>query len=367
MEELHIIQAKEIFYMDDGFISKKNAPQDYSFSIPEPDILGVLSDTRWVVEHATHVSINKEQVEHVSPLLLSYYSPTPEPFWYERFHFHDGTERTVNWLLVLDALNFCFWAEQGKPRWRIDYQGEILDGYWAEAASLTRAVEEGFTLWDAEYLSAMSRKDLAYIFRPVRNADGSTGEMIPLFEARLAHVHEVGRVLHERYDGQFAKAIAKANGSAISLVLLLGKDFSSFHDIAVYHGREIRFLKRAQICVADLYGAFGGKLWGAFSDLDQLTIFADYKLPQVLHHYSVLEYTSELAQRIDNQELLQSGGEEEVELRAATIWACEFLKREMSRLYGQTITAVEVDQLLWFLGQNSAEMRPYHRVRTIYY
>jgi hypothetical protein len=367
MEELPIIQAKEIFYMHDGLTSKKSASQDYSISILESDILGVLSDTRGVVEHATHVSINKEQVEHVSPLLLSHYSPTPEPFWYERFHFHDGTERTVNWLLLLDALNFCFWAEKGKPRWRIDYHGELLDGYWAEAASLTRAVEEGFALWDAEYLSTMSREDLAYIFRPVGSTDGSAGEMIPLFDARLAHVHEVGHILKERYDGQFAKAIENAHGSAIRLVLLLEEDFSSFRDIAVYRSRNISFLKRAQICVADLHGAFGGKSWGAFTDLNQLTIFADYKLPQVLRHYGVLEYSSELAQCIDNQELLQSCGEEEVELRAATIWACELLRREMSQLSGQSITAVEIDQLLWFLGQNSAAMRPYHRTRTIYY
>jgi hypothetical protein len=107
-------------------------------------------------------------------------------------------------LLVLDALNFCFWAEKDQPRWRIDYHGEMLDGYWAEAASLTRAVEEGIALWDAEYLSTMRLEDLAYVFRSTPVADGLAGEMIPLFDARLAHVHEVGRVLLERYDGQFA-------------------------------------------------------------------------------------------------------------------------------------------------------------------
>ena len=352
--------------MVEDFI-EKNTVHDVLYPITETDKLGVLSTTLWVVEHASHVWINKEQVEHVSPLLLSHYSPTPEPVWYERFHYYDGTERTVNWLLVLDALNFCFWGEKGKHRWRIDYQGEILDGYWAEAASLTRAVEEGFALWDADYLSSTSREDLAYMFRPVRDADGSAGEMIPLFDARLAHVHDVGRVLKERYDGQFAHLIEQAKGSAINLALLLAQEFPSFRDIAVYRGSDIRFLKRAQICVADLYGAFGGKRWGAFTDLDQLTIFADYKLPQVLRHHGVLEYAPELAQHIDNQELLQPGGEEEVELRAATIWACELLRREMSCLSGQTITAVELDQLLWFLGQNAAEMRPYHRSRTIYY
>ncbi len=346
---------------------KNDSNKDNPYTLIEPDDLGVLSSTRWVVERARHVWINRDSIQRVGSELLSKYTPTAEPVWYERYHFFDGTERTVNWLLVLDALNFCFWAEKGQPRWRIDYHGEILDGYWAEAASLTRAVEEGIALWDAEYLCSMSREDLAYISRSVPAADGSAGEMIPLFDERLANVHEVGRVLLERYDGQFTRAIEHAGRSAIKLTLLLAQDFSSFRDVAVYRGHEVRFFKRAQICVADLYGAFRSKRWGTFTDLEKLTIFADYKLPQVLRHNSVLEYDPGFAERVDNQELLEAGGEEEVELRAATVWVCELLRREMSRLFGRTVTAVEVDLLLWYLGQNSSNMLPYHRTRTIYY
>ncbi len=191
------------------------------YMLLEPDELGVLGSTRWVVEQAKHVQINRDHVRDACSAFLKRYSPATEATWYERFHFYDGTERTVNWLLVLDALNFCFWAEKGQPRWRIDYHGEILDGYWAEAAALTRAVEEGIALWDAGYLSTMSREDLAYIFRGVQSADGAAGEMIPLFEQRLEHVHEVGRVLLERYDGQFAHAVKQAEGSAVKLTLLL--------------------------------------------------------------------------------------------------------------------------------------------------
>jgi len=350
-----------------GGLIKNDTSKDNPYTLTEPDTLGVLRSTSWVVEHARHAWINRDKVAHVSAQLLAKYAPTIEPVWYDRFHFHDGSERTVNWLLLLDALNFCFWAEKDQPRWRIDYHGEVLNGYWAEAAALTRAVEEGIALWDAGYLSTMSREDLANILRSIPAAVGSDGEMIPLFDARLAHVHEVGRVLAERYAGQFAHTVEKAEGSAVNLALLLVQDFSSFRDVAIYQGHEVRFFKRAQICVADLYGAFGGKHWGAFTDLDKLTIFADYKLPQVLRHYGVLEYEPLLAERVDNQELLQPGGEEEVELRAATIWACELVRREMSRISGQAITAVEVDQLLWYLGQNSSEMHPYHRIRTIFY
>jgi len=175
-------------------------------------------------------------------------------------------------------------------------------------------------LWDASYLSNIGEKDLAYIFR---------GEYtIPLFEQRLHNLREVGHVLLEKYDGQFIHAIEQANSNAVELTLLLARDFSSFNDVVLYRNRLVCFYKRPHICVADLYGAFGGKSWGAFTDMDQLTIFADYKLPQVLRHYGVLEYHPSLAQHIDAQELLEAGSEE-VELRAATVWACELLRREM--------------------------------------
>jgi hypothetical protein len=137
--------------------------------------------------------------------------------------------------------------------------------------------------------------------------------------------------------------------------------------VATYDSREVRFLKRAQICVADLHSAFAGQSWGAFIDLDQLTIFADYKLPQVLRYHGALVYAPELAARVDQQEELVPGSAEEVEIRAATIWACELLRRAAARLSTQAPTAVEIDQWLWHLGQDASDMQPYHRVRTVFY
>src|SRR5262249_18600340 len=155
--------------------------------------------------------------------------------------------------------------------------------------------------------------------------------------------------------------------SGVALVLALAEAFPSFHDVALYENQEVRFFKRAQICVADLSSAFQGQLWGEFIDLDQLTIFADYKLPQVLRHYGALVYDSALAQQIDEQRLLISGSKEEVEIRSATIWASELLRREIASLVKPAVTAAEIDQLLWHLGQDATAMQPYHRAYTIYY
>jgi hypothetical protein len=278
--------------------------------------------------------------------------------WYDQYHFYDGSERTVNWLLLLDALNFCFWAEPGQSRWTIDYEEKQLNGYWAEAAALKRAVVEGIPLWDATYLSSISEETMAAIFR----GNGT----IPLFGERVQNTREVGQVLLAHFEGQFARAIEQVGNDAVQLVQLLVSYFPSFRDSAIYREQDVHFFKRAQICVADIAGSFQGKQWGAFSHLEQLTAFADYKLPQVLRHAHVIEYEPALAARIDRQELLPAGGEEEIEIRAATIWACELLRQELQQ-HGFTQNALEVDQRIWIEGQNSAHMQPYHRTRTRYY
>lgn len=338
-----------------------DSDEEETYFLEASDHLGVLSSTREVVEQGEQVWVNIDRVQLLASQWMQQEGDpltNASPTWYERYHFNDHTERTVNWIVVLDAMNFCFWAEKKQARWTIEYQGETLNGYLAEAAALTRAVEEKIPLWDAHYLSNMTAKDLAHIFR---------GEQtIPLFEQRLQHVQEVGQILLERFDGQFIHAIEQAEGNAVKLALLLATYFPSFNDVTSYRNRVVRFYKRAQICVADIHGAFGGKDWGAFSDFDQLTAFADYKVPQVLRHFGILEYHPMLAERIDNQELLTAGSEEEIELRAATIWGCELLRREMAR-QGGVLTASEIDLRLWLLGQHSTDMRPYHQTRTIYY
>ena len=359
-----------------------------AYHLTVPDQLGVLSSTRPVVESGEFVWINPERLDALQAHLLAFSTrahaldtggqaavlPAPTLTWDTQYHFFDGTERTVNWLLLLDALNFCFWAEKDQPRWGIEYEGQTLNGYWAEAAALTQAVKEGYPLWDARYLREISSADLAQIFRGAPPLEGtgaihltSTEAPIPLFEQRLANTREVGRVLLEQFEGQFARAIEQAGRSAVSLALLLVERFPSFHDIATFREHEVRFFKRAQICVADLYSAFGGEQWGAFTDIDRLTIFADYKLPQLLRHFGVLEYDPLLAKRIDGFELLTSGSEEEIEIRAATIWACELLRQRMSTSGRAPVTAAEIDQQLWLLSQEITDMRPYHRTRTIYY
>lgn len=69
------------------------------------------------------------------------------------------------------------------------------------------------------------------------------------------------------------------------------------------------FLKRAQILIGDLWSCFSGQGIGKFTDIDEITAFADYRqvhiinllifmrcrIPQVLAYYGVLHYDANLS------------------------------------------------------------------------
>jgi hypothetical protein len=331
-----------------------------SLTLSTSDPLGVLSSTLPVVQRARQVRLDLASIEALAARWAR--EGWHAPAWDAALHFNDGTERTLNWMLLTDAMNFCFWAEANQPRWTVEYRGQTYDGYLAEAASLMRAIDEGRPLWDAAYLADLSAAELHTIFRPTPGAPD-----IPLFAERLANARETGRVLLETYGGQFAHAIEAAGSNAIALVQRIVQDFPSFNDIAWYDGAEVRLYKRAQICAADIHGIFGGQRWGDLGDLDHLTIFADYKLPQLLRREGILAYAPDLAARIDRLDLLPAGSQEEVEIRAATVWAGELLRRALARR-GIQARASEIDYHLWLLSQaKSPQDRPYHRTRTIYY
>lgn len=317
----------------------------------------VLASTRFVVENARFVTIDRERVSAVARELAARQPPAVA---YDCTRHVCGTEPWVaNFVLVLDTLNFSFWPDPGQPRWRIRYHGETVDGYWALVAALRRALDEGIPLTNAAYLADLSDAAVAEILR----GDGT----IPLLAERAAVLRETGGVLGDRYGGQFVNAIEQAHGDALELTRLLADDFRSFRDVASYGGHTIHLYKRAQLCCSDLYGASGGEAWGNLANLEGLTAFADYKVPQILRQLGILVYTDALARTIEARVPVPPGSEPEVEIRAATIWGVEFLRQELTRR-GLPLRAFEIDWLLWELAQTLPfDRQPYHLTRTIFY
>lgn len=332
-----------------------------------PDPLGVLASTLPIVQAGQHVRIDEGAIERIADQIATSSALAAAAAWTDDLHFRDGSWRTAGWVLVLDALNFCFWSTHPNPnhRWRVEYRGELYDGYWALAAALRRAIDEGRPIWDPSYLVGLAARDVAHLLRPY---DVEMPE-IPLFPARVTNLHELGQGLLATFPNgnPVIQLIEETERSAASLVMRVATLFPSFNDQTIVDGTPVRFFKRAQILAADLHGAFGGEGLGAFDDLEILTAFADYKVPQVLRRFGVLVYDDALATTVDNRTLIAAGSPEEVAIRAATVWGCELIRRALVAR-GKPLRAFEIDWALWLAGQSlPPDERPYHRTLTLYY
>jgi hypothetical protein len=317
----------------------------------------VLETVKNVVESSRYVQIDREALKKFSHELAARGIPTPA--WDADHHFKGSDEETVAYLLVVDAVNFCFWPPAGEQKWEISYKGRRYSGYYGLAVSIKKALGSHIPLTEPSFLASLTLEELKKMF-------AGTG-VLQLEKQRLRNLREMGRVLLDRHGGRASELVAAAEGSALKLVRKLAADFSSFRDQATYGGQKIFFYKRAQLFASDLHGALGGKGLGSFSDMEELTAFADYKLPQVLRHVGALTYSRGLAEKVDLMTPLEPESEEEIEIRANTVWAVELICQEMKRL-GKEARASEIDWLLWNLGQDDEfRAKPYHRTVTMFY
>ncbi|MBI5398097.1 hypothetical protein HZB03_01415 [Candidatus Woesearchaeota archaeon] len=190
---------------------------------------------------------------------------------------------------------------------------------------------------------------------------------IPLLDERLKVLNEVGSVLTRRYDADFGNFVECANGDALRLLNMIVTQFPSFNDVSMYIGKKVYFWKRAQLLVGDIFQAFDARGYGDLKNVGQLTTCADYKLPQVLRRLGILEYSKDLASRIDKKIAIPKDSEKEVEIRANTIWAVEFIKQKIQERIPD-IDSLHVNDHLWLAGQvKSPNDKPYHLTRTTFY
>lgn len=317
----------------------------------------VLRSTHFVMKQSRQVHIDEGALSLFSKKLLT--RELDPPYWDCYYHYCGATEDTVAYLLVLDTLNFCFWTLPGGKRWEREFHSKKVSGYYGLAAALKQALESGVPLDKAEYLAEVTSKTL-------RDMLGGSGRL-PLFGERVKALNELGRMLTTQYSGHAVHMVEQAGKSAVTLARLLAAKLSSFRDVASYKGREVFFYKRAQIFASDLYGALNGKHWAGFGDMDKLTAFADYKLPQVLRHLGILKYDRTLSSQIDQHVLIEAGSTQEIEIRASTVWAVERLRQLLTK-GGKPIWASQIDWMLWNLGQQDRyRARPYHKTLTVFY
>ncbi|XP_066113080.1 queuosine 5'-phosphate N-glycosylase/hydrolase isoform X2 [Saccopteryx bilineata] len=201
-------------------------------------------------------------------------------------------EAAVNWVFVADTLNFSFWSEHEEHKCLVRYKGKTYSGYWSLCAAINRALDEGIPITSASYYATVTLDQVRHILR------SDTEVPMPLLEERHQILNETGKILLDKFEGSFLNCVRKSEKSAQRLMHLVVESFPSYRDVTKFEGKNISFYKRAQILVADTWSVLEGKGDGCFKDIASITMFADYRLPQVLAHLGALKYSDELLKKL---------------------------------------------------------------------
>jgi hypothetical protein len=286
-----------------------------------------------VREHCAAVVAGARHVR-IDVTALSTLAPGPAPGLDAVQHFREGSpEAVARWVLVWDAINFgSGWFPTLRKR-------PGRSGSVSITLALTEHARARGGPWTASELRALTAGEVARVL-----GQDPGHELMALYARAL---NDLGGWLGHR---SALDAVAEAGGSAAALAAALAAAMPFYADRGFY--------KRAQITPNDL--ALAGV--ASFADLDRLTIFADNLVPHVLRVDGVLAYSPALAARIDAGELLPAGSEEEREIRAAALHACEELARRLG------VPPRELDGALWSRGQLPRyKAVPRHRTRTTFY
>jgi hypothetical protein len=289
-------------------------------------VLGTLAP---VVGSARHVRLDEDRIRDVANWMAYEELPWPDFRSPLQPDGPDGNDAdAMDFIFLTSTINFAFTDFGKHVMFKVDYAGEERSDSDAMVACLKRAFDRGVPILEGGYLAGIRREELEEIFR---------GNIVmPMLEERLAIFHEVGRVLKERYQGRFHHFVQEgpkqlyAQGKGVLERLLA--EFPSFRDESDYRGHRVSFQKRAQLLFWNLHARFREGGFFRLEDPEKLTVFADYIVPVALRLFRITTYSEELENAINRRQLLPVHSEEEVEIRAFTLWGMHLLTRAINAL-----------------------------------
>lgn len=307
-----------------------------------------------VCENARWVAIDTERLIAFADRLQVY--GLPELGHTVEHHYLDHGEDTLAYFLILDSINF------GSGYFPYLKKETGFSGYFTIAHGLKKYFET-FGVPGARLLEELNVEACATMLGGQDISCPHMRELMFLFSRAL---QELGRFVNSNFGGRYIGLLENARSAQDVVTKLI--QMPMFRDIPYYGNIKVPFLKRAQIFLQDAKLALPDHELTNLEGIDNLTIFADNVVPFVLEAEGILKYHPWLSQRISREELIAYGSCEEIEMRAASIFACEVIANVISDEY-RRMSVRELDFHIWNRGQQlkGTTDKKRHRTRCVYY
>ena len=310
----------------------------------------VLETSKFVVDRAKHVKINYSKTKQLIDELLKFdniHYLTKVP--YEIYDMN--TRDIINFLLIYDSINFSFW---GNPKWTIDANGKTLDGGIALLHCIFNLFNGRDSITVYQQLENITLEEFKNILKG--NIE------IPLLKERYEIVTSIAKIVNAKMNGSFYDSIKDVNTDQEVLNTIIS-NFSSFDDTRTYDGKTIYFYKLAQLLTSDILHVIEVKEQRNVNYFNLLGC-ADYKIPQVMQGFGILEYDAELSLLLETKTEIEENSEYEVEIRASMIVVIDYIYEQINK----KIDRIDINDFIWSKGQDKTKKcMPYHLTRTSNY
>lgn len=310
----------------------------------------VLKTSEFVVNNAKHVKINYDKANILIEELLRFdnvHYLTKVPYGV----YDMNTRDIINFLLIYDSIDFSFW---GNPKWTIDVNGKNLDGGIALLHCIFNLFNGRDSIDVYQQLENMTLGEFKDILK------GNTD--IPLLEERYKIVTGIAKIVNSKMNGSFYDSIKDMNTDQAVFKTIIS-NFSSFEDTRTYDGKTIYFYKLAQLLTSDILHVIEIK---EQRDVNYSNLLgcADYKIPQVMQEFGILEYDTELSSLLETKTEIEENSEYEVEIRASMIVVINYIYEQIDK----SIDRMDINDFIWSKGQDKTKRyKPYHLTRTTSY
>ena len=341
-----------------------NLPVASSYSTlrwPNPISSPVLDSLRPAIEGSGDVRTHTDKIVEVAGWMA--YEELPLPEFVLPFGIGKDPSQAIDFILVSDAIDFAFTEFSTHVKFRADYAGRHWSDSEALFACMKRGLDAGIPLLEGAYLARVTRADLERIFRG--NIE------LPMLDERVEILHQIGRVLEERYGGHFYNFVRGASprcyDNGQGLVEKLVAEFPRFNDVSRYNGREVKFYKLAQLGVWMLYSALHSSGHFRLEDPEKMTAFADYIVPVALRVSGITSYSPALEKTIQDYQLIPRDSAWEIQIRAHCLYATALLREEVNkrRPPDRQVIVPQIDARLW--THYHTTFFPHHLTQTIMY
>lgn len=298
---------------------------------------------KYVCDNSKNVKINYDMIDN----MINQIKNSSVDYWLDSNPYNlmnmDISE-IINFLFIYHTVgDYCFW---GDPKWEVKTEIGTMDGSYA----IMYLILNRFKFNNDFEISFDEFKGLL---------KGNVA--IPLLEDRYQNLVKMNEFIKLK-NQSFYELIKELNIDS-DLFEFIVNNLDYFKDVSNYDGKEILFYKRAQLLTSDILHV-REKKENAKVDYSHLIGCADYKIPQVMRCYGMLEFSDSLCEKVDNKIELKEGSLEEIEIRANTLKVINYIYERLDKKYSR----MDINDFIWLLGQNKSQMtKPYHRTLTKHY